>query len=72
MMSNISKRALFMELIGVFTICFLGGWAVLMKINDPNKGDLSSIALSSMMIYSTFTWLGSNSGGHYNPAVTLS
>jgi len=65
-------RSCVAELVGTFTLTFVGAGAIITNGPGPGKGGLVAIALAhglalSMAVYAT----GHISGGHINPAVTL-
>jgi aquaporin Z len=68
------SRALVSEAIGTFALCFIG----ILAINagrlagDPSISSLTTVALAhGLTIFVMVAALGANSGGHFNPAVTI-
>lgn len=67
---NWDFKTCFMEFLGTFALCYVGGWACLMS--DLGKTDLTGVALAHMFVLGFMVWAGGNiSGAHYNPAVTV-
>ena len=63
---------LIMEALGVFALCYVGGWAVMWNIADSSKLDLAGVALAHFVVLSMFIYIGFEiSGSHINPAVTI-
>ena len=72
MSSQIRKdfNKLIMEALGVFALCYVGGWSVEWAING--NLDLAGVALAHFVVLSMFIYIGFDiSGSHFNPAVTL-
>ena len=64
-------QALVMEALGVCALCFVGGWVVQWSIEG--KANLTAIALAHGFVLGLFVYLGASiSGGHFNPAVSIS
>lgn len=65
------NQALIMEALGVFALCYVGGWSVQWAIEGACN--VTSVALAHGFVLGLFVYLGASiSGGHYNPAVTFS
>lgn len=65
------NQALIMEAIGVFALCYVGGWSVQWAIEGA--ANVTAVALAHGFVLGLFIYLGASiSGGHYNPAVTFS
>lgn len=65
-------RALVAELIGTFTLCFVGVLSIVHLGGLPGQGGLLGIALAfGLIVAGMSTAFGGASGGHFNPAVTL-
>ncbi len=61
---------LVMEALGVFALCYIGGWSVEWALH--NKLDLSGVALAHCVVLAMFIFIGFDiSGSHFNPAVTI-
>ena len=61
---------LVMEALGVFALCYVGGWSVMLSINGSL--DLTGVALAHGIVLAMFIYIGFDiSGGHLNPAVTI-
>ena len=71
---DIQTKAIFMEGIGVFSICYFGGWSVINTLQgDDIKGNITSIAIVSMFVYTVFFWISSSQvTGHFNPVISCS
>lgn len=70
MSSEFTFRECFNEFIGMLTLNYFAGWAVVMFANE--KIDLMSIAIITSIIIATFTWTGAAySKCHFNPAITV-
>lgn len=64
------NQALIMEALGVFALCFVGGWAVEWSIEGGEN--VTAVALAHGLVLGLFVFLGASiSGGHFNPAVTF-
>lgn len=71
-MSDLKKdfNKLIMEALGVFALCYVGGWSVEWAINGSL--DLAGVALAHFLVLSMFIYIGFDiSGSHFNPAVTI-
>ena len=65
------NQALIMEALGVFALCYVGGWAV--EWNIEGASNVTAVALAHGFVLGLFVYLGASiSGGHLNPAVTFS
>lgn len=65
------NQALIMEALGVFALCYVGGWAVEWSIEG--QASVTAVALAHGFVLGLFVFLGASiSGGHYNPAVSFS
>lgn len=67
-------RALIAEAIGTFTLCFVGILSISAGTiaGDSSTGSLVNVAFAhGLAIYVMVAALGVESGGHFNPAVTL-
>ena len=63
---------LIMEALGVFALCYVGGWSVMWNIDDGRQVDLAGVALAHFVVLSMFIYIGFDiSGSHINPAVTI-
>ena len=61
---------LIMEAMGVFALCYVGGWAVQWAIHS--QLDLAGVALAHAVVLGLFIFIGFEvSGSHFNPAVTI-
>jgi len=59
-----------MEMLGVFALVYIGGWACVME--SISYGSVLSVAFAHMFVLSVMIWVGAaTSGAHYNPAVTI-
>lgn len=65
-------KACLAELIGTFTLIYIGAGAVCLSVTHPGSVDLVGIALAhGLAIAAMVASLGHISGGHFNPAVTI-
>jgi aquaporin Z len=65
------NQSLIMEALGVFALCYVGGWSVEWSIEG--SANVTAVALAHGFVLGLFVYLGASiSGGHYNPAVTFS
>lgn len=65
------NQALVMEALGVFALCFVGGWSVEWSIEG--KANVTAVALAHGFVLGLFVYLAASiSGGHLNPAVSIS
>jgi MIP family channel proteins len=69
---NLTLRACVAELVGTFTLTFIGAGAIISNVGAGAGGGIVAIALAhglalSMAVFAT----GHVSGGHINPAVTV-
>ena len=63
-------RALPMEILGTFALCYVGGMACVM--GDNGEISLNGVALAHGGILTLFVYIGADiSGAHYNPAVSI-
>ena len=68
--NSVTKRALFVEFLGTFALCYVGGWSVIMA--DLGISNIIGVALAHTFVLSFMIWAGGNiSGAHYNGAVSL-
>lgn len=64
------NQALVMEALGVFALCYVGGWSVEWSIEG--KENVTAVALAHGFVLGLFVFLGASiSGGHFNPAVSF-
>lgn len=73
-MTQIKLNATLMELFGVFTLCYVGGNAVILNGSSIGKEDekLINVSLAHGLIIAFLIFVGGPiSGGQYNPAVTI-
>ena len=64
---NFSK--LIIEALGVFALCYVGGWSVEWAIHGSL--DITGVALAHFIVLAMFIYIAFDiSGGHLNPAVT--
>lgn len=68
-MNNAGKRCL-AELIGTFTLVFIGAGSVCVGVYDDTLGSLGVAAAHGLALSVMISALGGISGGHFNPAVT--
>lgn len=67
---NLTMRALPMECLGAFALCYVGGMAVVAA--DQDRLSLTGVALAHGITLALFVYIGADiSGGHFNPAVSL-
>ena len=65
------NRSLIMEALGTFALCYVGGWSVEWALN--NQVSVTGVALAHAFVLGLFVYLGASiSGGHFNPAVSVS
>ena len=70
MVSKANKQLL-MEGLGTFALCYIGGWAG--EGTEQQSANLTGVALAHALVLGLFVYLGASiSGGHYNPAVSIS
>ena len=61
---------LLMEALGVFALCYVGGWSV--EWAAHNKLDHSGVALAHCVVLAMFVFIGFDiSGSQFNPAVSI-
>jgi len=64
-------QEMIMEGLGVFALCFVGGWAVEWAIEG--KQSVTAVALAHGFVLGLFVFVAATiSGGHLNPAVSFS
>lgn len=64
------RQKMAMEALGVFALCYIGGWAVQWALKGSL--DLTGVALAHCVVLALFIFIGFEiSGSHFNPAVTL-
>ncbi len=68
---TLDPRKLIAEAIGVFTLVFIGGGAVLLSATNANIGLLEIALAHGLAIAVMISAFGGISGGHFNPAVTV-
>ena len=69
-MVSLENRKLIMEALGVFALCYVGGWSVEWAL--VNKASTTAVAIAHGLVLGLFVFLGGSiSGGHYNPAVSI-
>lgn len=69
-MENAGKRCL-AELIGTFTLVFVGAGSICMGVYDDTLGTLGVAVAHGLALSVMVSALGAVSGGHFNPAVTF-
>lgn len=69
-MENAGKRCL-AELIGTFTLVFIGAGSICMGVYDDTLGTLGVAAAHGLALSVMISALGGISGAHFNPAVTF-
>src|SRR3990172_7254612 len=69
-MNNAGKRCL-AELIGTFTLVFIGAGSICMGVYDDTLGTLGVAVAHGLALSVMISALGAISGGHFNPAVTF-
>jgi MIP family channel proteins len=69
-MNNTGKRCL-AELIGTFTLIFIGAGSICMGVYDDTLGTLGVAVAHGLALSVMISALGAVSGGHFNPAVTF-
>ena len=69
MVSKENKKLIF-EGLGVFALCYVGGWSV--EWSMDGQASVTAVALAHGFVLGLFVYLGASiSGGHLNPAVTI-
>merc|ERR1712086_265014 len=69
-MGRLVLRALPMEILGTFALCYVGGMAVVMA--DNGEIGTNGVVLAHGGILALFVYIGADiSGAHYNPAVSI-
>lgn len=64
-------QQLVMEALGTFALCYVGGWSV--EWSFSGQASVTAVALAHGFVLGLFVYLGASiSGGHYNPAVSIS
>jgi len=69
-MENAGKRCL-AELIGTFTLVFVGAGSICMGVLDDTLGTMGVAVAHGLALSVMISALGGISGGHFNPAVTF-
>lgn len=69
--NSVLVKKVFIELFGTLGITYLLIWSKI--FSDLNQISVNELSLASALAYIVFTLIGLRiSGGHYNPAITIS